>query len=484
MIEHELPTVRIQKIVLENFKSVDYGEIEMACGRHFVPCDTNADILGIYGQNGSGKTSLLEALSILKFLMSGESVLDEYADCIKQGEDFARMEYHFDFQYDSGLIRKVIYEVAFSKVDAEEDEDILDEYSDDYPRKKYGQKHVIKICHEVLKVSGDFDGRKIKLQKVIDTQSGEPFGPALKRKMFYDGSANSMRLIANKAIAWNLSKSFVFMDETTDIFEEKTTEYANIVCDLKLFAKAYLYVVDTKASGVISLNRMIPIFFRLLNDEGINRTGTIPLSLDKPNRLPEEIYSIVEKVLNNISVVLCTFIPGLTLGLKDLGPVLSKRGKPLRMAEIIAIRDGVELPLRYESDGVKKIISTLELYKNAFNDRSMTVAIDEFDAGIFEYLLGEMLSIFEDYGKGQFIFTSHNLRPLEVIDKNNICFTTTDSYDRYTRIDNVRPNNNLRKLYFKEIELGGDEVDLYESEKKYKIIDALREAGAWIGKEK
>mgnify|MGYP004444399499 CR=1 FL=1 len=44
MIEHELPTVRIQKIVLENFKSFDYVEIEMACGRHFVPCDTESDI--------------------------------------------------------------------------------------------------------------------------------------------------------------------------------------------------------------------------------------------------------------------------------------------------------------------------------------------------------------------------------------------------------------------------------------------------------
>lgn len=35
----------------------------------------------------------------------------------------------------------------------------------------------------------------------------------------------------------------------------------------------------------------------------------------------------------------------------------------------------------------------------AFNDSSMTVAIDEFDAGVFEYLLGEMLDIFQKFGK-------------------------------------------------------------------------------------
>ena len=64
----ELPTVRIQKVVLENFKSVEYGEMEMACGKKFVPYDTQSDILGIYGQNGSGKTSMIEALAILEYL--------------------------------------------------------------------------------------------------------------------------------------------------------------------------------------------------------------------------------------------------------------------------------------------------------------------------------------------------------------------------------------------------------------------------------
>ena len=44
----ELPTVRIQKVTLENFKSVEYGEMEMACGKKFVPYDTQSDILGIY----------------------------------------------------------------------------------------------------------------------------------------------------------------------------------------------------------------------------------------------------------------------------------------------------------------------------------------------------------------------------------------------------------------------------------------------------
>ena len=69
-----LPTIRLQKAVLDNFKSVEHGEIVFACGKKFVPYGTESDILGLYGQNGSGKTSFIEALAILKLLMIGAEV--------------------------------------------------------------------------------------------------------------------------------------------------------------------------------------------------------------------------------------------------------------------------------------------------------------------------------------------------------------------------------------------------------------------------
>lgn len=66
---------------------------------------------------------------------------------------------------------------------------------------------------------------------------------------------------------------------------------------------------------------------------------------------------------------------------------------------LTAYRDGKELPLRDESDGVRKIISVLSLIIAVFNEQSVTVAIDEFDAGIFEYLLGEILQSMEESEK-------------------------------------------------------------------------------------
>ena len=66
------------------------------------------------------------------------------------------------------------------------------------------------------------------------------------------------------------------------------------------------------------------------------------------------------------------------------------------------------------------------------------MAIDELDSGIFEYLLGEILRIISEKGKGQLIFTSHNLRPLETIDKGFVAFTTTNVNNRYIRFSNVK----------------------------------------------
>ena len=48
--------------------------------------------------------------------------------------------------------------------------------------------------------------------------------------------------------------------------------------------------------------------------------------------------------------------------------------------------------------------------------------IDELDSGIYEYLLGECLEVMQDKAKGQLIFTSHNLRPLESSLKTILCF--------------------------------------------------------------
>lgn len=472
-----MPIIRIQKIVLDNFKSVKHGEIETACGRKFVPMNTQSDILGVYGQNGSGKTSLIEALSIFKFLLMGEQIPDDYVDCIMCGEESASIELTLDFQYEDKPPCKVVYSVILGK----REKKIADvsSFTDDYGDNSNGDEETlysISVISECIKVAGDFEGGK-KMQVIIDTSQGEVFGPVSKNKYFIKDKEAMLELAYNKKWASNFSQSFIFMKRTLCVLNKHSSEYIDLLNSMSRYGISYLFVVDTKSSGLIRLNVSLPIILRRSDDSSIKKTKIV-LGMKGPSKLTEEAFKDVNEVLDNINIVLCRLIPGLTIRLKDLGPVMLPKSNIIgKYAELVSAREGRELPLRDESDGVKKIISTLQLYIDAYNDGSMTVAIDEFDAGIFEYLLGEMLEIFEDTGKGQFIFTSHNLRPLEVINKTFICFTTTDEEDRYTRLDNVKVNNNLRNVYFRAISSDDEEDELYLKEKKYKIVQALRKAG-------
>lgn len=503
-----LPTVRIQKVVLKNFKSVEYGEIVLDCGKHFVPQGTQADILGVYGQNGSGKTSLIEALSILKQLMIGYPIPDTYVSCISAKSDFAELEFTFDLQYDDERVRKVVYSFCLSSIknaDAKQKNpsDTFEDYIDNLIESDYQMQ----IFNEVIQMSGDFYGEKIKLQPVIDTSSSEvknPFLPSSKRK-FFIGEENDEKLMdqsVNKRMAAKSSKSYVFMDETIASFRKyaRESEYVEVMSELRLFAAHYLFVVDTKYLGSISTNFALPLFsnspsgtYNLFSslfcdsDEQDDQAeySRVMADVGVPTILPmvgsfileEAEYYRICKQFESMNIVLGQLIPGMQIQLRAITETLTKAGAKGTVVELITIRDDVEMPLRYESDGVKKIISVLDLIIKAYNQKSTTIAIDEFDSGIFEYLLGEILETFQEGGRGQFIFTSHNLRPLEVIDKKYLYFTTTNTKNRYVRLKNIGKSNNLRNVYYREIVIGEQDEELYRSTQQYKIASAFRKAG-------
>lgn len=182
-----------------------------------------------------------------------------------------------------------------------------------------------------------------------------------------------------------------------------------------------------------------------------------------------------------MNIVLVQMVPGLTIGMEELGTELLRNGETGCKVQLVSHKNSKVIPLKYESEGIKKIVSVLQLLIVVYNQSSITVAINELDSGIFEYLLGELLHIISEQGKGQLIFTSHNLRPLETIDKSFIAFTTTNPDRRYIRFSNVKTNNNLRDFYYRDIELGEQYEEVYSPTNNFEIALAFREAGVVRG---
>ena len=375
-------------------------------------------------------------------------------------------------QYENGVIRELEYSFSMEKVKLTE-EQMQDRYKD-VPEsiKRPVEGYRVRIFNEKIRLASKSENSKSIMQTIIDTSTDDlPFSPSTKLSQFIGNEKKrNIDLEISKKIASEKSRSFVFSVETFKIFYGTGlySEFFEVLVELRCFAKYFFFVVDTKSSGFIRLNFCLPIF---------TRTGLFEFDVRQPETIPNDgSYEQIMNCTKGISDVLGQLVPGLSISFKTLSETVMKDGSPGKLVMLMANRNGIELPLRDESDGVRKIISILSLIINVYNDRSFTLAIDEFDAGIFEYLLGELLQTIEESGKGQFIFTSHNLRPLEVINKKFLVFTTTNPKNRYFRLKSIGKTNNLRDSYFREIVLGEQEEELYKKTKRYKIAAALKKA--------
>ncbi len=489
------PIVRLEKITIENFRGVSHGEIELNPYKNTNPYGVSADILGLYGQNGSGKSACIEALQILKVLMSGSELEDPFLpDEIKNGTDHAQFEFVFDIKSsESNDVLKAVYSFCISAKDANEASrdmfkamseatDALTRISDEKftAINPENFKQGIRVYNESISFSGVVDEKLVKLQKFIDTSTTEiPFGPATKHKYFINTATKEdmISLEVNKRVASKNSQSFIFMPDTLQLFFSKQKEdsiYLEAIYFLYRFAINCFNVVNTQhATGDPRGNMFLAMYTLSPNVPGTYLINTIGF-----DTYDVETFTLIHDELERISDVLEQIIPGLRLELRESTSSSRSDGKEFKDSYVVIKRDGLVLPIRSESDGIRKIISILGLYIAAYNDPSVTIAIDELDAGVFEYLLGELLQIFQEHGKGQIIFTSHNLRPLELLKKEYVCFTTTNKENAYIRLKHIGATNNLRNVYIREILLNEQDEELYRTTKEYKIVAALRKVGA------
>ncbi|HCL00852.1 MAG TPA: abortive phage resistance protein, partial [Lachnoclostridium phytofermentans] len=270
--------------------------------------------------------------------------------------------------------------------------------------------------------------------------------------------------------------SYLFSKEILSETKSNNTEFHTIIHLLNYYATYQLHIISNVQSGVINANIALPFSFVLEDKKSVSMLyGS--LKLNGTSLLPKDLTPAIQQKIELVNVVLGELVPGLSIRLVELEEQIGENGEKLIETQLLARRGENEILLQYESDGIKKLISILYTVILGFRDASVTVAIDELDSGIFEFLLGEILQMFEESGQGQLIFTSHNLRPLEVLNKKNILFTTTNEKHRYIRFKNVRANQNLRDFYFHDIVLGGQKECIYERTNPYVIRRAFKMAG-------
>lgn len=438
--------IKIKKINIQNLRNVRQGEIVLA-----VNFETflQANVVGLYGQNGSGKTTIVDAFSLLKTLISGwlteMKLPSKEKRLILAGEQTASMNVEFLVENQFGTFFVNYY------VELQEDQ------------------HRLYTTLERLTYRENTKGKRSKILVAVTEKDVQI------RQLKLDDLSEQARiqLLVIQQLARKQNMSFLFHKDIKPLLKERLSELEmQLLQNIAVDFSRDLHVVNTQNIAPLFEERMMPFSIHLEKTRGL-----IPYDLNGPALLPEDAFYALCEVIEQSNQVLSAIIPGLTIKINIITKQMMDSGEQGIRFEFLSQRGEQELPLRTESEGILKIISILSVLIAVYNNPNACVVIDELDSGVFEYLLGELLTVIDEDGKGQLIFTSHNLRVLEVLAIKNLWFTTTNEHHRYMQLKGIKEVNNARDVYLRAIQLGGQEEEIYKETKTFKIKRAFRKAG-------
>ena len=458
-------TVRIEGITLQNFKNIGNGSVyfnEFKKLERKDYCEEDfSNVLGIYGQNASGKTSVIEALSIIRHIICSGGCNVFLRQYIKKNTNAFLISLSFLLTKQNKKIMATYTLCVKSEASSIfiENESLssfeLDKKQDQLGNKKtlFGYTKGIGLKDSFLSSIESKDDRTI-LNYLAYQKTNIPL-TNMNFKMY----------------------SALFNNETIEIIkkDKNLTNLTEIVIPIIDFCRNKFLIVKTNLfDGLNEKGIGLNGFDFDENDDRIHKNFSIFFG---KQRLEKTKYNDFLKMLNESSKILQTLVPGLLIQSHIYNKILSAKGEEIIEFEVMSIRNKCEIPLLLESRGVKQMLTYVGDLIGVFNHEGTFIAIDELDSGVFEYLLGEIIYAFDNFANGQLLFTSHNFRILEKIKPCEIFFTTTDEMNRFVQPKYVKNNNNLRDVYYRLIVQGDEKETYYNKASSIDIVKTFSSLG-------
>lgn len=457
--------VRLKGVSFRNIKNIKNASIDFPIEKNIDKNGRN-NIFGIYGPNGTGKTSLINCLSVLKKIICEIPLGTSEFNLIDVKSNTAELSFSFDVKVNDTkyfLVYIVVLEKNVVFINGKESD-------------------LVTIKSEKLKYKPlDSAESDIKnLSTLIDIDSTTAIGKDMLKPTSYYSKLMSDPSFFDSVVRLSVGtratrQTFIFKHEFLQIlFKNKEYDgiYKLLINQIKLFGMANLFVIDQVNNNNISLN----LGYRHIDEQkAYISMGTI--NINGVSRLSEEEFFHYEKSINEADRILEQLVPGISIKAKKLRDNLMPNGDKGVDFVLVSYRKengDIPIPLSSESNGIRSIFSVLSLVVAAYNNPSVCIAIDEFDAGVFEHLLGLVVKVYAESGKGLFIFTSHNLRPLEVLNPSNVFFTTKED-NLFEHTTYVRKELNKRNAYLRLMSISdSSSVYLTDEVKEHELRSAFR----------
>ncbi|PAU68615.1 DNA repair ATPase [Bifidobacterium italicum] len=439
---------RLLALTLHNIRNIGNGEIT------FETLPSAGSVTGIYGANGSGKTSVLDAIRLLRPTISGEPLPEEATELVSIGESEAELSALFRVRVDDGE-RYLKYTVVYRRIDnvlriAQESVCVSDS------ERRLGRPFVRYTADERNRLDLSPITRWQSIVAAVDDKVAVALGEqraSLERRsfLFSDTFLDYLRTAAEggmKPLAKDVQRWLAHYPSAFAVMKE-----------LQSWARTRMFLLSTQHNSIVSYN-LLPISV----PSETERPRELVFSMGDVNNLNDSELAELNRSLGDFNQIMPYLVHDMTLKVRNMGTTILPDGSTANEVVLMSVRDGVEVPLMHESEGVTRIVGMLAYLIRAYNDPDVLVTIDELDGGVFEYLLGEMLHEFSRNAQGQLIFTAHNLRPMERMDfpQKTIVLSTLDPNHRFIPYMTVGRTNNPRRQYIQALQSGGKVADLYK----------------------
>lgn len=442
-------------IKAKNFKSLK--DIEFNLNK--TKTKTN-QFISIYGENGSGKTNIVE---LFKFLQ--QSAMARAIDIAmnKLPKEFFKMQEEM-----ADKIPTEIRQIFQLSLDLKEYR-MLDEKEE--TEIEYGFKinnkegfYYIKFNNEIIEEKLYYIAGKQRAYLFELKKEDNKIIKTLNKNIFMNDKYNE-ELIDEIDKYWGKHS---FLSLLSFEMVEKNKEYID-----NNISKNITEVIDKIWEMTVHV------------DKGISKIMTA--SLEKVKKLDNIQRGFVEKnqlnELNKYENVLNIFFTQAYADIKEVRYNITEKEDKIYYELYFNKMIGGKIksiPSKMESEGTRRILNQFDTLIGSLLGE--TVIIDEIDNGIHDVLMKNIIMSIKDEITGQLIITTHNTLLLEILPKEYIYILSTD-YNGNKTINSIKDygikiqkNNNARDLYFKGVFGGIPTTDYIDFEEiKYALEDSKNE---------
>lgn len=436
----------------KNFKSLK--DIEFNLNK--TKTKTN-QFISIYGENGSGKTNIVELFKLLQ-----QSTMSRATDIAmnKMPKEFWKIQEEMSDQLPTEI--RQIFQVSFNLKEYR----MLDE--EEATEIEYGFKindndgfYYIKFDDEIIEEKLYYMAGKQRAYLFQINKGNNKIFKNLNKNIFINEKYNE-ELIDGIDKYWG---KYTFLSLLSFEAIEKNKDYID-----NNISKNIMEVIDKIWSMTVHVDKGA---FKIIPDGfvKVRKLNNIQKGIVKKDKLPE-----IKKYENVLNI----FFTQAYADIKEVKYKINEKEDRIHYELYFNKMIGGQIksiPSILESDGTRRILNQFDTIIGSLLGE--TVIIDEIDNGIHDVLMKNIIMSIKDEITGQLIITTHNTLLLEILPKEYIYILSTD-YNGNKIINSIKEygikiqkNNNARALYFKGVFGGIPTTDYIDFEEiKYALEDS------------